>query len=403
MAQFHCMYEHSSAATRPAPNRYTSAMKFASAGIASFIRQRRRVLFLGTLTVLLHWLILLWIASQMGPRHYTPHAPERVAMVAILLPQKSAPLRVVAPPPPPPPVAKPKPQRTPKPRAAPPPPKEPAAARAPNFAEALAEAMTHAEDGAVVAVPGDVGAPVAAPPVVNEIVQVAAPALPVYKMAPPPSADLVFAVDRVDADGTKWTGEAAIGWHRASDHYTVKVEIGISVLVTRVNLEVLTSEGALGEAGLVPVKMTEKRLRRALTATHFNADDKKITFSASQNSYPLQPGAQDKASIPLQLAAIGRGDPGQMKGEIAMQVAEEKDASMYRFIVVGQEQIDTRMGPMQTWHLTRPPLPGSYNSRLDIWLSPEHDWYPVKIHNLEASGAVTTQTVSKITLTENGS
>lgn len=381
-------------------------MKFGSVAIASFIRQRRRVLFLGTLTVLLHWFVLLWIASQMGPRHYVPRAPERVAMVAILLPKQSAPLHVVKPPPPPPPPrATPKPKPAPKPRTAPPP-EEPAAARAPNFAEALADAMTRSGDGAAVAVPGDVGAPVAAPPAVAEIVQVAAPAapaLPVYKMAPPPSADLLFAVDRVDADGTKWTGEAAIGWHRASDHYTVKVEIGISMLVTRVNLEVLTSEGALGEAGLAPVKMTEKRLRRALTATHFNADDKKITFSASQNSYALQPGAQDKASIPLQLAAIGRGDAGQMKGEIAMQVAEEKDASMYRFIVVGQEEIDTRMGRMQTWHLTRPPLPGSYNSRLDIWLSPEHDWYPVKINNLEASGAVTTQTVSKITLTENGS
>jgi len=374
------------------------------ASIASFFRQRRRVLLLGTLTVLLHWLVLLWIASQMGPRHYTPHEPERVAMVAIVLPKESAPLRVVAPPPHKPPPA-PKPQRVSK----PPPPKRAPQPEAPEpaaestAADALANEMTRPADSAAVDVPADIAAPVAPPAAVNELVQVAAPAQPVYKMAPPPSADLVYKVDRVDADGTKWNGEAAIGWRRAADHYNVKVEIGIRVLVTRVNLEVLTSEGTLGDAGLAPVKMTEKRLRRALTATHFNADDKKITFSASQASYSLQPGAQDKASIPLQLAAIGRGDPAQMKGEIAMQVAEEKDASMYRFIVVGQETIDTPLGPMQTWHLTRPPLPGSYNSRLDMWLSPEHDWYPVKIHNLEASGAVTTQTVSKITLTENGS
>jgi hypothetical protein len=325
-------------------------------------------------------------------------------MVAIVLPKESAPLRVVAPPPPKPPPA-PKPQRVSKPpppkRAPPPEAPEPAAES--TAADALANEMTRPADSAAVDVPADIAAPVAPPAAVNELVQVAAPAQPVYKMAPPPSADLVYKVDRVDADGTKWNGEAAIGWRRAADHYNVKVEIGIRVLVTRVNLEVLTSEGTLGDAGLAPVKMTEKRLRRALTATHFNAGDKKITFSASQASYALQPGAQDKASIPLQLAAIGRGDPGQMKGEIAMQVAEEKDASMYRFIVVGQETIDTPLGPMQTWHLTRPPLPGSYNSRLDMWLSPEHDWYPVKIHNLEASGAVTTQTVSKITLTENGS
>ena len=86
-----------------------------------------------------------------------------------------------------------------------------------------------------------------------------------------------------------------------------------------------------------------------------------------------------------------------------MQVAEDKDASLYRFVVVGPEEIDTRMGRMQTVHLSRPPLAGSYSSRLDIWLSPQHDWYPVQISNLEANGAVTTQTVSKITLTEPGS
>jgi len=381
-------------------------MKFASAGLRSFVSERRRVFLFGTLTVLLHWLLLMWIAGQMGPRRDVHRDPGRIAMVTVLLPKQSAPLRVVAPPPPPP-RATPKPRRAPKPVVAPPPEVE-VARREPDFAEALADAMIREGDGAAVGMPGETGQPLETPSVVKEIVQVSAPApaepkLPVYKMAPPPSADLLLDVDRIDANGTKWTGQAALGWHRAADRYQVKVEIGISVLVTRVNLVVLNSEGTLGEAGLMPVKMTEKRRGRAETATHFNAADKKITFSASQASFPLQPGAQDKATIPLQLAAIARGDPGQLKGEIAVQVAEDKDASVYRFIVIGQEDITTPMGRMHAWHLSRPPMPGAYSSRLDIWLSPEHDWYPVKISNLEANGAVTTQTVSKITLTEPGS
>jgi len=382
-------------------------MKFAFAAALSFVQQRRRALVLGALTVLLHWFVLLWFVQHLGPRRDVHRDPERIAMVAILLPHESAPLRVAAPPPPPPPRPTPRP-KAPKPPVAPPP-EAPAAARAPSFAEALADAMTQPGNGVVVGIPGENGPPVEAPPaVVKDIVQVAVaappePTLPVYKMAPPPSADLVLGVDRVDADGTRWTGEAAIGWRRAADRYKVKVEIGISVLVTRVNLVVLTSEGALGDAGLMPVKMTEKRRGRAETATHFNAAEQKITFSASQASFPLQPGAQDKASIPLQLAAIARGDPSQLKGEIAVQVAEDKDASVYRFVVVGPEEIETRMGRMQTVHLSRPPVAGAYSSRLDIWLAPGHDWYPVRMSNLEANGAVTTQTVSKITLTDTGS
>jgi hypothetical protein len=379
-------------------------MNFASLDVRAFVRQRRRVLFLGAVTVLLHWCLLQLIESQMGPRRAVHREPERIAMVTVLLPQASAPLRQVAPPPPPA-TPKPKPKPASRPRPTPPPRELPATMREPTFAEALSDAMVRDGDGAAVDVPGAKVAPVEAPPALVDIVQTppAQPALPVYKIAPPPSADLVLGVNRVDADGTKWTGEAAIGWRRAADHYKVKVEIGISMLVTRVNLAVLTSEGTLGDAGLVPVKMTEKRRGRTETATHFIAAEKKITFSASTASFPLQPGAQDKASIALQLAAIARGDPGQLKGEIAVQVAEDKDASVYRFVVVGPETIETRMGRMQTVHLSRPPLPGSYSSRLDIWLSPEHDWYPVQISNLEASGAVTTQTVSKITLTEPGS
>ncbi|WP_332879340.1 DUF3108 domain-containing protein [Massilia sp. S19_KUP03_FR1] len=383
-------------------------MKFALAGVASFVQQRRRALVLGSLTVLLHWFLLLWIVHHMGPRRDVRRDPERIAMVSISLPRQSTPLQVAPAPLPPPPRATPKPRKTPKPMVIAPPELQ-VEAREPTFAEALTDAMAQPGNGAVVGIPGEKGPPLEAPPpVVSEIVQVAVaappePKLPVYKMAPPPSADLVLNVDRVDADGTRWSGEAAIGWRRAAERYRVKVEIGISVLVTRVNLVVLTSEGALGEAGLVPVKMTEKRRGRSETATHFNAADQKITFSASQASFALLAGAQDKASIPLQLAAIGRGDPSQLTGEIAVQVAEDKDASVYRFVVVGQEEIETRMGRMQTVHLSRPPVAGAYSSRLDIWLAPGHDWYPVRISNLEASGAVTTQTVSKITLTDTGS
>jgi hypothetical protein len=145
--------------------------------------------------------------------------------------------------------------------------------------------------------------------------------------------------------------------------------------------------------------MTEKRRGRALTATHFNRTDDTITFSASQNKYPLVAGAQDKASVPLQLAAIARADPNQLKGGVDMQVGEDRDASVFHFVMLGQEDIDTKLGKLQAWHLSRPPKPGSYNSRLDIWLAPERGWYPVQIRNTEASGAVTTQTVTKILMT----
>jgi hypothetical protein len=107
--------------------------------------------------------------------------------------------------------------------------------------------------------------------------------------------------------------------------------------------------------------------------------------------------------VPLQLTAIARGDPQQLSGNIDILVGEDRDASVFSFVVLGQEELDTRMGKIATWHLARPPKPGSYNSRLDLWLAPNYGWVPVQIRNLEASGAVTTQTVNNIVMKNSGS
>ena len=55
----------------------------------------------------------------------------------------------------------------------------------------------------------------------------------------------------------------------------------------------------------------------------------------------MLPGTQDKATVPLQLAAIARGDSSQLGGDIEMLVGEDKDASVFRFVVLGQEELDT--------------------------------------------------------------
>ena len=231
----------------------------------------------------------------------------------------------------------------------------------------------------------------APPPVVEQVRR--------YKTNVPASAEFDLQVDRRDADGTKWTGVAAMSWQNKGDSYRLSLEVGLSMLITRINLLVLSSEGVIDASGVAPVKATEKRRGRAQTATHFDAAGKTIRFSATTATAPWQEGAQDKASLPFQLAAIGRADVHQLAGNIDILVGEEKEATVFRFQLVGEETLDTSMGRLQTWHLRRPPKPGSYSSQLDIWLAPAMQWYPVQIRNTEANGALTTQTVSKLTVT----
>jgi hypothetical protein len=370
--------------------------------IVSFISRRRRKLALCGASVLLHLLALAWLAPQLGRAGGQASAGETDPVMA----------RLIAPPPEPEPAAEmPKPAaRSARKRA--PPVRRPPAPQALPMVAGASESLPGSESGAgetvtdiqFVQAATVTPAPAVAAPV--EAVAAAAeppPAAHQYRVSMPPSARIVLNVERKDANGTMWHGEAAMAWKLSGDSYSMKLEAGIRLLVARVNLVVLESEGRIVDGGFAPVVMTEKRRGRAQTATHFGAQDARITFSASPASYALLPGTQDKATVPLQLAAIARGDSSQLGAGIEMLVGEDKDASVFRFVTLGQEEIDTGLGRMQTWHLSRPPRAGAYSSRLDIWLAPAYGWYPVRIKNIEANGAVTTQTVTKIEVAESGS
>jgi hypothetical protein len=385
--------------------------------------RRRRKIVLGALTVLLHLLVLDWFGSQIGKPREQLARREGPPLEAQLLRSPEAQPATPAQPVPPQPSFEPPPlpQLPPEPveLAQAEPDGAPASgagegASTPDAGPAPAGTEAAGQGRAAIAA-ADVQSPQAgAQAQAQQAAEAAAKAetkpesKPVpeprrYKVDLPPAADIKLDVARTDANGTRWSGDALLSWTLTPTAYKIRVEAGISVVFAHVNLLTVTSEGTVGDEGFMPALMTEKRRGRSMTATHFNRKDGRLSFSASQATYPLVWGAQDKASLPLQLTAIARGDPQQLSGNIEILVGEDRDASVFSFVVLGQEQIDTRMGKIATWHLARPPKPGSYNSRLDLWLAPDYGWMPVQIRNLEASGAVTTQTVNNIVMKNSGS
>ena len=387
--------------------------------IVSALFQRRRLLILCAATVALHYVTIDWVDGRLGQQALRPAPVTPSLMTAQLRLTLQAHEASQAPPP----------EVQPLPDAGSP--RKPAAHRllprraAPDGSIPVTRLSAEADDGAADSAPGSAAlAEVAALAQAGAVqAQSAAPApalagsdpVPVlaadlappqgmrrYKVNLPPSADIDMQVARVDADGTRWNGVAHMAWHTDGSRYALSVEAGVSMLITRINLLVLSSAGSIDDFGIAPERATEKRARRAETATHFNRDAGTITFSASERSYPLLVGAQDKATVPFQLGGIGRADLKQFGGDVDIQVGEDKEANIFRFQLVGEEELDTGMGKLATLHLSRPPRPGTYSSRLDVWLAPGLNWYPVQIRNTEASGALTTQTVTHITQPQPG-
>ncbi len=343
-------------------------------------------------TLALHVVAIDWVSGRIGAAERERDAEKDVIQADLRLAPPLPEVKPAETPPPP----KPRPRKAPRPpKPAAPPPEAVDAAAGPGPAASTEPAPADGTDAA----PASQADATPASAAVESPQPAPAPAEAQtrWKVALPPSANFELDVKRKDANGTNWSGSANIGWQQDGASYKATQEVGVTIVFARVNLLQVSSEGTINEFGIAPATFNEKRRNRSATATHFNQQEQKVTFSANERVIPLTPGAQDRATVLFQLAGIGRADVNQYGKDIDILVGEDRDAVVYRFQLVGEEELETKMGKLVTWHLARPPKPGSYNARLDIWLAPSLEWYPVQIRNTEGNGAVTTQTVTRIT------
>lgn len=364
--------------------------------IVTFPRHRRRIVAICVATVALHFVTINWVSGRIGAAERDRDADKDVIKADLRLAPPPTPAPEVKPAEPPP---KPKPRKVPKPpKPAAPPPEPVDAVAEPGPAAPAEPAPADGTDAAPATVADAAPAPAAVEsPQPAPAAPAQADAQARWKVALPPSARFDLDVKRKDADGTNWSGSANIAWQQDGASYKVMHEVGVKIVFARINLLQQGSEGTINEFGIAPAKFDEKRRNRSATATHFNQQEQKITFSASERTIPLTAGAQDRATVLFQLAAIGRADVNQYGKDIDILVGDDRDAQVYRFQLIGEEELETDMGKLVTWHLARMPKPGSYNTRLDIWLAPSQEWYPVQIRSTERNGAVTTETVTRIT------
>ncbi|CAH0311424.1 hypothetical protein SRABI118_04807 [Massilia sp. Bi118] len=155
----------------------------------------------------------------------------------------------------------------------------------------------------------------------------------------------------------------------------------------------LSSRGMGGDAGIVPQQASETQGERALR-TSFDPETGEVRFEAGGTRAPASIGMQDRASVLVQLAAIGRADPEQMQDEIRIAVADAAAVGVSQYQVLGQEDVATGIGTLPAWHLAQAAAPGQ--ARLELWLAPSQDWLPVQLRLTAADGTVSTQVLTRV-------
>ena len=206
----------------------------------------------------------------------------------------------------------------------------------------------------------------------------------------PATAKLLYDVIG-ESKGIRYSADGELVWQHDGANYKMNLDIRHVLLGSRSQ----NSVGQLGEQGVQPKRFGDKYKQEV--AAHFERDKGLVVFSASSTPQVLQPGAQDRLSLFVQLGALLAGTPElrQAGQQIPFQVVAAKSSDQWAFQVDKEEVLSLPIGQLNTWKISRMPLK-THDQTAEIWLSPAHGYLPVKVRIAQSNGDVLEQQLRKV-------
>ena len=180
--------------------------------------------------------------------------------------------------------------------------------------------------------------------------------------------------------GVSYSADAQLQWRPQGGRYEAVWSVGLPLLGTQTQ----SSVGAITATGLAPERYAE-RGRRERTAS-FDAANQLIHFSAGRPDAALEPGAQDRLSVTLQLGALLAAAPKRYPpgAQITLQTAGVRGAEPWVWQVQPDETLTLAGRRLPCVHLRRQPR-DTGDTRVDLWLARPLDYLPVRLR-LEQDG-----------------
>jgi hypothetical protein len=196
---------------------------------------------------------------------------------------------------------------------------------------------------------------------------------PVYATRLPPPVVLHY-----DLRHGALRGSGELAWRPAGGRYEMTM-LGTAFSVAVLNW---VSQGAVDGAGIAPERFVDRRRGRDVRAANFQRDKQLITFSGPQVEYPLWPGAQDRLSWMLQLAAIIDAEPAKfgLGAHISLFVVGARgDGDIWTFTVEGSEALDLPVGHVAAALRLRREPRKPFDTLGENWLDPARSHLPVRV------------------------
>jgi hypothetical protein len=183
--------------------------------------------------------------------------------------------------------------------------------------------------------------------------------------------------------GFPLSANAELQWRQDGNSYEAVLQVGGGLLPALARTQ--RSTGQITPEGLAPLRFSDKT--RSEEAAHFEREKGKLTFSNNHPDVPLQPGAQDRLSILLQLGAMIGGEPKKYPPGtiITIQTASTRDAEPWLFTVEGDEELRLPGGTVTGLKLIRNPR-REFDQTVELWLAPRMDYVPVRLRLTQPNG-----------------
>ena len=154
------------------------------------------------------------------------------------------------------------------------------------------------------------------------------------------------------------------------------------------------SAGTVTPAGLRPEQFEYGRLddasKNVSAEFDWNAALLRLTFDGRNEAVPLPKDTQDRVSLMYQFMFLS---PDKL-GDLAFHMTNGKKVEPYRYQAIGDEQISTPIGRLNTLHLVKQREAGE--NTVEVWLAPAHHYLPVKVLIVENDGARFEQVIKRL-------
>ena len=206
----------------------------------------------------------------------------------------------------------------------------------------------------------------------------------------PANADLGYQVTG-NVKGLSYQANGQLHWQHNASSYEAQMSVKVLFLGSRG----MSSQGQLGAEGLAPTRFEDKGKNEV--AAHFEPDKGQISFSANTPAVPWVKGAQDRASVLIQLGAMLAGKPTAFPvgSSISVYTVGPRDAETWTFLVEEGEILQLPFGQLATLKLSRQRR-NEHDKKLEVWYAPSLDYLPVRNKLSEDNGDFVDQQLSTL-------